>query len=128
MKKILFLLLLTASANSQALFDKGIKITGGIATENTATKVVVQSANNVLNTISKSDLVDVLSFASAVNLPVTGLSGKIYITNDDNKIYRWNGTIYQPLSITGTGTTNFLPKFTEASALGNSLILIMGQI
>jgi hypothetical protein len=47
-------LLLTASANSQALFDKGIKITGGIATENTATKVVVQSANNVLNTISKA--------------------------------------------------------------------------
>jgi hypothetical protein len=37
MKKIL-LLLLTASANSQALFDKGIKITGGIATENTATR------------------------------------------------------------------------------------------
>jgi hypothetical protein len=56
MKKILFLLLLTASANSQALFDKGIKITGGIATENTATKLVVQSADNALNTISKSDL------------------------------------------------------------------------
>jgi hypothetical protein len=53
MKKILFLLLLTAS-NSQALFDKGVKITGGIATENTAIKVVVQSANNVLNTISKA--------------------------------------------------------------------------
>jgi hypothetical protein len=35
-----------------------------------------------------------------INLPTTGIAGKIYVTNDDNKIYRWNGTIYQPLAVT----------------------------
>jgi hypothetical protein len=49
--------------------------------------------------LQKTDLIDVLNFASA-NLPTTGLAGKIYVTNDDNKIYRWNGTIYQPLAVT----------------------------
>jgi hypothetical protein len=44
----------------------------------------------------KTDLIDVLNFASAVNL--LRLANKIYITNDDNKIYTWNGTIYQPLA------------------------------
>jgi hypothetical protein len=36
----------------------------------------------------KTDLIDVLNFASAVNLPTTKLANKIYVTNDDNKIYR----------------------------------------
>jgi hypothetical protein len=58
MKKILFLLLLTASANSQALFDKGIKITGGISTENTATKVVGWYKQCIKYHL-KSDLVNV---------------------------------------------------------------------
>jgi hypothetical protein len=53
----------------------------------------------------------VLNFASAVNLPTTGVSGKIYVTNDDNKIYRWNGTIYQPLSgAASTVNTAFTQK------------------
>jgi len=98
MKKVLFLLLITSISYGQALFDKGIKITGGIATENTATKVFVHSANNVLNTIAKSDLIDVLEFASAINLPVTGVSGKIYVTIDNGKLYRWNGTVYIELA------------------------------
>jgi hypothetical protein len=58
----------------------------------------------------------VLNFASAVNLPTTGVSGKIYVTNDDNKIYRWNGTIYQPLSgAASTVNTAFTQKTFAAS-------------
>jgi hypothetical protein len=46
-KKILFLLLVTSISYSQALFDKGIKVTGGITTDNTATKVVVQRKQRI---------------------------------------------------------------------------------
>jgi hypothetical protein len=49
-KDFIFLLLVTSISYSQALFDKGIKVTGGITTDNTATKVVVQSANNIIKT------------------------------------------------------------------------------
>ena len=37
------------------------------------------------------DVVEVANFAS---LPVTGETGKIYITLDNNKVYRWTGSIY----------------------------------
>jgi hypothetical protein len=124
MKKILFLLLITTASYSQALFDKGVKITGGITTDNTATKVVVQSANNVLNTISKTELQDAFYFATASALPVVGITDKLYITRDDNKLYRFNGTIYVPLNagITSTATTNFIPKVNAAGNLDNSII------
>jgi hypothetical protein len=41
------------------------------------------------------DVVEVNNFAS---LPVTGESGKIYITLDTNKIYRWTGSVYVEVS------------------------------
>jgi lysophospholipase L1-like esterase len=45
-------------------------------------------------------LVDVIEVVNFLALPITGVAGKIYVTNDDNKIYRWNGTIYVELSVT----------------------------
>jgi len=37
---------------------------------------------------------DVLEFGSLINLPQFGESGKIYITIDTNRLYRWTGTQY----------------------------------
>jgi hypothetical protein len=37
------------------------------------------------------DIIEVANFAS---LPATGETGKIYLTLDNNKIYRWSGSIY----------------------------------
>jgi hypothetical protein len=67
----------------------------------------------------KTDLIDVLNFASAVNLPTTGFSKIRFILLTMIKVYTWNGTIYQPLAtiqdvenakfngnlIVGTGST-----------------------
>ena len=113
MKKLLFALLVTSISYGQALFDKGIKITGGIATENTAIKVVVHSANNVLNTIAKVDLIEYLEFASAINLPVTGVAGKIYLTRDNNILYRWNGTFYNQVTVDVSGKEDKVNKGIE---------------
>ena len=41
---------------------------------------------------------DVLEIANYVSLPNPGESGKIYITIDDNKTYRWSGTKYVEIS------------------------------
>jgi hypothetical protein len=118
------------------------------------------------------DVVEVANFAA---LPVTGETGKIYITLDNNKVYRWTGSTYVEIAannavwgaitgtlsnqtdlqnalnakvpttrtltingttydlsadrawtitagISGSGTTNYIPKFTGSTALGNSLI------
>jgi hypothetical protein len=41
---------------------------------------------------------DVLEFANLAALPATGESGKIYVTIDDRKTFRWGGTQYVNLS------------------------------
>src|SRR5690606_32515834 len=41
---------------------------------------------------------DVIEVANYASLPVTGESGKIYITVDDNLTYRWSGTTYVLIS------------------------------
>jgi hypothetical protein len=99
MKKFLYLfLLLPFLAISQAVpadasqFEN-IQLTNN-ATDNAALKVSVQDANGVLNTIAKADLVEVLEYSSAAALPTTGQAGKIYVTIDNQRQYRWTGTFY----------------------------------
>jgi len=106
MKKLLFLFLLTFTtiSYSQTTLANKLKITANI-TDNTASKVNVQDATGLINTIPKLDLIDVFEYASAINLPITGVSSKIYVTIDNKKLYRWNGTIYQELA-----STNILGK------------------
>jgi len=41
---------------------------------------------------------DVLEYATFSTLPVTGESGKIYITIDDNLTFRWSGVVYANIS------------------------------
>ncbi|MGG5209129.1 hypothetical protein ACQWU4_09270 [Chryseobacterium sp. MIQD13] len=61
---------------------------------------------------------DVLEFASQTELPSTGEPGKIYITTDNNKQYRWSGSSYAQMlssesqdlnSIVSNG--NYAPRF-----------------
>lgn len=100
MKRILFLLLLTVSVYGQnpSRFAK-IQITGN-ANSVTATKVNVQEADGVVNTIAKNDLIDVVEVNDVPSLPLVGDVGKIYVVKNLNKIYRWNGTFYQELAVT----------------------------
>ena len=98
MKKILFLLLFTIASYGQAVFDEGIKIKNN-TTDNSATKVNVQSTDGTINTISKSDLVKVVDVNDVPSLPLIGEVGKIYVVKNVNKIYRWNGTFYQELAV-----------------------------
>jgi hypothetical protein len=52
---------------------------------------------------------DVLEFANLAAFPGTGETGKIYITLDTNKEYRWSGTIYIEL-VSSPGTTDAVPE------------------
>lgn len=65
------------------------------------------AANGVapLNSSAKIDALylpsyvdDVLEFADLASLPVTGETGKIYVTLDTNKTYRWSGSAYIEVS------------------------------
>jgi len=41
---------------------------------------------------------DVVEYADFASLPGTGETGKIYVTLDDNKTYRWSGSAYTEIS------------------------------
>ena len=103
MKKILLLLLLaTFSIQAQTLQNPTfgtVKIKNN-TTSTTATKVNVQENDGTINTISKSDLVNVVEVNDVPSLPLIGEVGKIYVVKNLNKIYRWNGTFYQELAVT----------------------------
>jgi hypothetical protein len=47
---------------------------------------------------------DVIEVANYAALPVTGETGKIYITLDNNKVYRWSGSVYVEIASGGGGT------------------------
>ena len=41
---------------------------------------------------------DVLEYDSKTAFPVTGEAGKIYVSKNDNKTYRWSGSAYVEIS------------------------------
>ena len=70
---------------------------------------------------------NVVEYPNLASFPVTGVIGTIYIALDTGFFYSWNGTAYVLSSptntgITGIGITNYLPKFTSPTAIGNSLV------
>ena len=120
MKRILLLLLLTTfSIQAQTLQNPtygNVKLKNN-TTDNSATKVNVQSTDGTINTISKSDLVNVVEVNDVPTLPLVGEVGKIYVVKNLNKIYRWNGTFYQELALKTLGYYNV----KEFGAVGDNI-------
>lgn len=117
MKKILLLLLLITSVSyGQTTLANKLKITGNL-TDNIATKVNVQATDGTVNIIAKSDLIEVLEFSTASAMPVTGTSGKIYVTIDSGRLYRWTGTVYNELLPNKENISNKSDSFTASSSI-----------
>jgi hypothetical protein len=95
----------------------------GYTPENAANKGIaggyasLDGAGLVPSTQLPSYVDDVLEYADLASLPATGTTGKIYVTLDTNKIYRWSGSAYIEISPTvGTiwgGITGTLANQTD---------------
>ena len=123
MKKILFLLLLSVAMYGQVPADatplENIQITNNTQST-TAEKVNVQENDGTINTKPLSELANYLEFASAVNLPVTGEQGKLYLTKDNNRLYRFNGTFYQELTTDISGKEDIANKQNSLAVDGTN--------
>jgi hypothetical protein len=96
----------------------------GFTPENAANKGVnngyasLDGAGKVPSTQLPSYVDDVIEAANVAALPATGETGKIYVTLDTNKIYRWTGSVYVEISPTvGTiwgGITGTLSNLTPS--------------
>jgi hypothetical protein len=108
-------LLRKTAANTWEL-DTSVYLTGitssqittalGYTPENAANKGVnngyagLDSTGKVPSTQLPSYVDDVIEAANLAALPATGETGKIYVTLDTNKIYRWTGSVYVEVSPT----------------------------
>lgn len=63
---------------------------------------------------------DVVEYANLAALPVTGITGKIYVTLDTNKTYRWSGSAYIEISSTLPAGSNTQIQFNNSGVLGGS--------
>ena len=59
---------------------------------------------------------DVLEVASLGALPIVGETGKIYVTTDNGKIFRWTGSVYVEISATA-GTADAATKLATARTI-----------
>jgi phage-related tail fiber protein len=62
---------------------------------------------------------DVLEYATLAALPVTGEAGKIYVTQNDNKIFRWSGSAYIEISPV-VGNSDTATKLSTARTIAIS--------
>lgn len=64
---------------------------------------------------------DVLEYDSLSDFPATGETGKIYVTKDTNKTYRWSGSTYveisESLALGNTSSTAYRGDYGEAAYL-----------
>jgi hypothetical protein len=106
--------LLKKTANNSYTIDTNTYLTGitssdvttalGYTPENVANKGVnngyasLDGGGKVPSSQLPSYVDDVIEVSSFSTLPSTGETGKIYITLDTNKIYRWSGSVYVEIS------------------------------
>lgn len=95
------------------------------------------SLNNLPNLSLKADLVsgkvpasqlpsyvdDVVKAANLATLPASGENGKIYVTLDTNKIYRWSSSAYVDIT---PGEADTLDTVTNRNPVTNNSITVSG--
>jgi hypothetical protein len=124
--------LLKKTANNSYTIDTNTYLTGitssdvttalGYTPENVANKGVnngyasLGGDGKVPSSQLPSYVDDVIEVSSFSTLPATGETGKIYITLDTNKIYRWSGSVYVEVSSSAAvwgGITGTLSNQTD---------------
>ena len=81
---------------------------------------IQQSSGSQAGYLSSADWTTFNSKQVAITLTTTGTSGAATFSAGTLNIPQYQAALTNP--VTGTGTTNYLPKFTGTSTLGNSLI------
>ena len=81
---------------------------------------IAQSSTSTNGYLSSTDWNTFNNKQNAITLTTTGTSGAATLVGSTLNIPQYQSVLTNP--ITGTGTTNYLPKFTGTSALGNSAL------
>lgn len=87
---------------------------------------ISQATSTVNGYLSFTDWTTFNSKQNAITLTTTGTSGAATLVGSTLNIPQYQAVLTNP--ITGTGTTNYIPKFTGSTTLGNSVIQDNGTL
>lgn len=89
---------LNKSWSANKLFDE-FALKESLANKGVANGYVPLNGSTLIDSIYLPSYVDdVIEVADFSSLPITGETGKIYVTLDNGKLYRWTGTVYVEIS------------------------------
>ena len=89
---------------------------------NTSGAAADASAMVDIASTSKGMLVPRMTTAQLISIPAPATGLLVYQTDGTSGYYFFNGVSWVPLLRGSSGTANYLPMFTSAGALGNSII------
>jgi hypothetical protein len=81
----------------------------------------LNASSKIDSTYLPSYVDDVLEYADLASFPATGETGKIYVTLDANKTYRWSGTAYVELTDDNAIWGNISGTLSNQTDLQNAL-------
>ncbi len=89
--------IISGNITAQVLDTKGAA--NGIASLDASAKIPTSQLPSYVD--------DVVSYTNLAGFPATGETGKIYVADDTNKVYRWSGSAYVEISASlALGTTS----------------------
>jgi len=143
---------MTKAATLATAVSTGLLASGGTSTdittalgftpENTTNKnqnsgyAGLDSTGKVASAQLPSYVDDVLEYANQASLPATGETGKIYLTVNNNKVYRWSGSVYVEIvatpgstdSVTEGSTNLYYTDARVATKLGTTSIDALSDV
>jgi len=110
----------TQTISGAKTFSNNLTLTS-VSNANTDTdKFLVLNASNIVNFRTGAEVLSDIGGQGALTLTTTGTSGAATLVGNTLNIPQYQSVLTNP--VTGTGTTNYLAKFTGTSTIGNSLV------
>ncbi len=114
----------TQSISGAKTFSNILTLTSVANATTDPDKFLVLNASNVVNYRTGSEVLSDIGGQGALTLTTTGTSGAATLVGNTLNIPQYQTALTNP--VTGTGTTNYLAKFTATSTIGNSIVFDNG--
>jgi len=114
----------TQTISGAKTFSNNLTLTSVANAATTQTKFLTLNGSNVVNYRTGAEVLADIGGQGTLTLTTTGTSGAATLVGNTLNIPQYQSTLTNP--VTGTGTTNYLPKFTGSTTIGNSQLIDNG--
>ena len=114
----------TQTVSGAKTFSNNLTLTSVANTPTDPDKFLTLNASNVVTYRTGSQVLSDIGAQGSITLTTTGTSGAATLVGSTLNIPQYQSVLTNP--VTGTGTTNYVTKWTSSSAVGNSQIIDNG--